>query len=305
MSRLGVLKRNLTQWARHESPLAWRYGLNLGPTLSYRLSRPSLTEVERSVVAALDRDGVAITSVGPLGIDSAFEQVRRRSEELVASADRGEIDESAREKSFVDSLLGSRAALQLDGPFAQFALLPELRRIANTYFGMYTQLRFFNVWRNRVSDDAPTASQLWHRDREDQLILKAFVYLRDVDDGAGPLRYARATHRKGRVRQQPESFLDAGVARSTDEHVSKVVPRHEWVTARGPAGTVVFADTRGLHCGGLSRDKERLLFTLMYTSRDSQVQEWFTRDDGQNSLDAAVAFAVGNGRSGPAWVARR
>src|SRR5213075_2075269 len=107
--------------------------------------------------------------------------------------------------------------------YGMVALHPSIRTVANAYFGMNTQLRFYNVWLSRPSGGELQSSQLWHRDREDFHILKIFIYLRDVGHGAGPLRYATGTHR-GRDRELlPGRTADGSISRTTDAQLAKVV----------------------------------------------------------------------------------
>jgi hypothetical protein len=92
-----------------------------------------------------------------------------------------------------------------------------------------------------------------------------------VDEGTGPFTYASKTHRKGKFwGRQPEFILEKNVMRSTDEQMSAVIPRENWVKAVGKKGTIVFADTRGFHKGGEARTSDRLMFTCMYTSPASE-----------------------------------
>ena len=98
-------------------------------------------------------------------------------------------------KTFILELLGHRPELDPQSIFARFALQNEILRIANSYFGMFTQLRYYNVWHTLTTASPPRESQLWHYDRDDHLILKLFVYCSDVDEGAEAITYAPGTHR--------------------------------------------------------------------------------------------------------------
>ena len=57
-----------------------------------------------------------------------------------------------------------------------------------------------------------------------------------------------------------KSFARYGLS---DEEMGTLVPKDRWFlgTARG---TVIIADTRGYHKGGLARKRERLVFVGMY-----------------------------------------
>ena len=295
-------RRRALRTARHRSPRTWRYALNLGPTLSYRLHRPRLSGESARVVAELREHGVAISSVSELGIADEFGDV---TSALTQAWDVERHSDDA-EKAFLDEILGHVPTLAPTSPWALLALAAPVRSIADGYLGMFTQLRYYNVWRNRPTPEPPRSSQLWHRDRDDFMILKMFIHLDGVGRGAGPFRYARGTHSTGPNHQDPKWTVEDGVNRASDEEVAPVATPSDWVDAIGPAGTVVFADTTGLHCGGWARTNERRLFTCMYTSRDSQAREWFERSpDLQSPEDPGLRFALGRGREGPAWVPRR
>jgi hypothetical protein len=67
------------------------------------------------------------------------------------------------------------------------------------------------------------------------------------------------------------------VRRWNDQQMAEVVPAEKWIKAIGPAGSIVFADTRGYHKGGLAREHDRLLYTCLFTSPTSQAPELFER----------------------------
>jgi hypothetical protein len=285
--------RSVKRRLRHDSELAWRYLFNAGPSISFRLRRHGLDPVQQRIVDELERDGVSISTFAEVfGDDALLDELCSTSEEAAADG-----RHAAHEKDFLSYVLGDTPPLDTESVFGRVALNPRLRAIANGYFGMFTQLRFYNVWLTRPDRELHSGSKLWHRDREDFRILKVFVYLRDVGTGAGPFCYAQGTHRRGPT---PPNELEGHIERSSDAQLETVVPRDRWLEAIGPRGTMVFADTRGLHCGGRAVDDERLLFTCMYTSRDSQVREWFDRSSTTNA-SPELAFAVGAGRKGPAW----
>jgi hypothetical protein len=262
--------------AAKKSELTWRYGLNLVPTLRFRLRQPALAPESARVVDALNRDGVAMTSVPALlGPTSCFDELSAEVERLQKSlqdriaaarslADTSEIEVG--KKTFLLEYLDHNAALDPQSIYARFALQPNILRIANAYVGMLTRMRYCNVWHNFASQAQPRESQLWHRDPEDLYIVKVFVYLSDVDQGAGPFTYAPGTHRKGPVRQQPDYLLEGDTKRSTDAQMAAVVPCDHWVTCTGRRGTIVFADTKGYHKGGLSRERDRVLYACGFTS---------------------------------------
>ncbi len=226
------------------------------------------------MLADLNQDGVARTTVGALlGEAAEWAELRaaveraERERALEIAAARKAAGEAGVKKGFLFDLLSQRAVAP-ENPYRRFGLLPPIRQVVNGYFGLCARLQYYNVWHSFSTDAPPQRSQFWHRDQEDYLVVKVFVYLSEVDEGAGPLSYARGTHPKGPVRGQPEWFREPGHGnrRSTDEQMERVSPREWWATAVGPVGTILFADTRGYHKGGYARTRDRLLYTAMYTS---------------------------------------
>jgi hypothetical protein len=200
-------------------------------------------------------------------------------------------------KSYLVELLGTRPPLDPNSIFVRFALQPAVLSLANAYLGMYSRLSFFNVWHNLPTRKGPTNAQLWHRDLDDQMIFKLFVYLTDVTERDGPLVYAPGTHAGGTVRAEPDTFSEEGTTarRSNDEQMSRVLPRTNWITATGPRHTVVLVDTRGYHKGGMVEQNDRIVYTCMFTSQAAQLRAQYHSPVGPipTGIGKATAFALG------------
>lgn len=279
--------RSLKKTVRR-NPLAWRYLLNREATALYKRRGLPLTGEAARVVKDLDRDGVAITSLDRLfpAADALPRELRTRVDELeaeqadvLAELRRDANDPELGSKTFLCELLGRKPVLDAESVFARFALSDAVLGIANGYFRMLTQLRYYNVWHTFATNGQARESQLWHRDREDHLILKVFCYCSDVDLGAGPFTYAPRTHPKGAVRNEPDGYLENGVRRTTDEQMAALVPEDKWARCTGQAGTIVFADTRGYHKGGEARTSDRVMFTALFTSAASQSADLLVRPE--------------------------
>lgn len=300
---LSGMKSQVKQVVR-KSELFWRYYQNFAPWITYRLfeKRPC-SLVGNRIVTELKRDGIAITTVGEaLGDTRLFEELAE-SVNMLNHAHANEIAQAREEKTFTNfksyliELLGRTPTLNPSDIFVRFAVQPEVLSIVNSYFGMYTRLRFFNVWRNFASEAGPRNSQLWHRDPEDRFIIKMFVYLSDVaGEEAGPLVYAPGTHGYGRVKVQPESCREVGTTarRSKDDQMEAVVPRDKWIRAIGPKGTLIFVDTRGYHKGGWARRGDRIVYNCLFTSQATVRGEFFSRESTMPMCtDRSTAFALG------------
>lgn len=261
--------------------LVWRYGYNFSPSISFVTELGNkLNPIEKNILSNLNENGIAFTTVDDLlGKDKGFEELNSnvnailesRKEELTQLKLRANEENTIGDKTFNLELLGSELTFDSENVFAHFALNDTLLNIANSYFQMYAKLRYYNVWKTFASKGTPRESQLWHFDREDRYILKMFLYLSDVDEGAGPFTYAPGTHKKGKLSNlEPKFFVEGGVPRTNDDQMNEVFPQDKWIKGIGKKGTIIFADTRGFHKGGEARTNDRLMFTCMFTSEASE-----------------------------------
>jgi hypothetical protein len=290
-----------------QSDISWRYLANWKPWIAYQRTRKPLDAIQADIVAQLERDGIAITSVEEFfGNSRLFEEleiaVQQRERDMAdeihkAREGRGQPN---RVKSYLIKLLGALPVLDPNDIFARLALHPRVLDVVNGYYGMFARLRHYNVWHNFPSQDEPRESQLWHRDPEDRYILKMFVYLTDVDHGAGPLSYAPGTHARGAVTANPQAHIvhegprQRETQRTNDDQMRVLVPEEKWLTATGPKGMVVFADTRGYHKGGLVRERDRIAYLCTFTSRASTLlNDMFERKlPVPAGADRATTFAI-------------
>src|SRR5262245_165817 len=303
--KLLTAKQLMTRGMYHlcsKSDFTWRYVANLGPCFRYHRMRKSLPPLQQLLVADLQRNGIASSSVEQrLGKTSLFQELEsavRTCEVALADEinqarfDAGKPDQV---KGYCFHLLGRSQVWDLNSIFLRFGVQPAILDIANAYFGMLTRLLYYNAWHNVPMQAEARESQLWHRDPEDRYILKLFVYLTDVDQESGPLSYAPGTHASGAVKIHPESRLvkegSTYVGRSDDVQMSAVIAREKWITALGPKGTIVFVDTRGYHKGGLVRAHDRIVYTCMF---NSQASSYSLRHELSvpPTTDEVVAFAI-------------
>ena len=263
--RTRRIVRSAIRKVRSENRLVSRYLFNAKSVLDHRRQPPALGSEAVRVAAELERSGVALTSVNELiGDDALFQAIYDETLGLRARPDL-EVDPA---KPFLTELLGSSPELTPDDPLLALALHPEVRGIAETYCEMTLQVQDVNIWVNRPVGTGPMQSQRWHRDLpEDYDIVKCFVYLSDVPDGAGPLQYVSGSNTvAGRKVRLPAEFDGIG-NRLDDEDVAAAFGTDRIVTARADAGTLVFADTRGIHRGGLALERERVVGQITYASR--------------------------------------
>lgn len=257
--------RSVVRTVRSDTRPISRYVFNAQPVLEHRRQPPTLAPGPAAVASELKQRGVALSTVTDLlGSDELYRAILGHSAELRARPDL-EFDAA---KPFLTELMGSSPAVSPTDPLLEFALHPQVRGIAETYAGMRLRIQDVNIWVNEPVTGEATQSQRWHRDLpEDYDIVKCFLYLSDVPDGAGPLQYVSGSNTAEGRRIRLSSEFDGIGHRLSEAEVAAAFGDQRIVTARGDSGTVAFADTRGVHRGGFARSAERVVAQITYASR--------------------------------------
>jgi hypothetical protein len=274
-----------------------------------RLARqpPQLDAVQRGAVEALGRDGYAIVEFSELfpdpvewqAVDSEARRFVEETEAALAREASGETDESLRRragKEFVVRKMSYGVELGFDDAWFRLCTSRRMLDLANAYLGMWSKLEYVDIWYSvpRPAGAERVASQRWHRDYDDQHLLKAFLYLVDVDADTGPFEYVPGSARGG-------PYADAWPWRplgdnypSQDELASRV-PAEAVRTFTAPRGTIIFCNTSGFHRGGFTTVKPRVLATATYSSPASLAsltERNFTLRAGTDPLDTETRYAL-------------
>ncbi len=140
--------------------------------------------------------------------------------------------------------------------------------MVNAYRGARTKLVDFDQWYTLPVGDGSDrhASQQWHRDPEDQHVVKVFLYFSDVDEEAGPFEYVRQSAEGGKYGEL-WPWGESDTRYPPTEELEHAVSSSDRLLATGPAGTLVICDTSGFHRGGYARSKPRVLATQTYVDR--------------------------------------
>jgi hypothetical protein len=266
----------------------------------YAQAAPSLDGAQRGVLERLRRDGYASLPFTELVPDAAV------WEELETAA-QGFVDETeaalAREQEGGEAELRRRAGkeflvrkyswgvqLGLDDPWLRLGVNPRLLDLANAYLEMWSKLEYVDVWYTAPAGDVERrASQRWHRDFNDRHLLKAFLYLVDVDERTGPFEYVPRSAPGGELdRLWPWRPLGDNYP-PDDEFAERVNGRS--VTFTAPKGTIIFCNTAGFHRGGFAEANPRVLATWTWDSPASlkalsERNYEFSAGDGGSLSDA-------------------
>jgi hypothetical protein len=237
-------------------PAVWRFRNRIG--IAHHQKEPPILSTEGArIQEQLVRNGIAISSLDALfpGQD-LLTLLRTRTNELRSEARRRE------KKPFLLEMWELVPTLDACDPFITLTLSPAVLDPINSYVGTWTRFYYHMLGVVEPGGQGAQAreSQRWHRDPEDIRMCKFFVYLSDVDVTSGPFTYIKGSHLGGPYRTNFPQQRPRGVY-PPEGGVEEQIPADAFQVCTGLAGTVIFADTSGLHRGGYATEKERVMYT--------------------------------------------
>ena len=275
------------------------------PSSRRRFARdaPQLDDLQQRIVAQLDSDGCALTTFSELFPDgSVWHDIEAFAQRFVTETAEGLARDSAGGttdvrrhggKEFVVRRYAYGVTIGDEDPWFRVALSRRMLDIANAYLRLWSKLEYVDYWYSVPDPDAKrTASQLWHRDHDDQHLLKAFLYLVDVGEDSGPFEFLPGSARVGRYADlcpwHPQLW-----DRPPQDEIERVAVA-EARTFTAPKGTVIFCNTSGLHRGGYATGRPRVLATATYCSPASlkSLTERNYRYTGAATLDSVQRYAL-------------
>jgi len=267
---------------------------------------PGLTDVQQRVLDDLETTGIAIVPFSELiGDDDLWRELRADMDAFVASAEAQLASgEGRRKKKFLirrhergkSKLPLEEAVLPTDGPWLRYAAGDTLLDVVNAFRGAQTRLVDFDQWYTLPvgEEESRSDSQEWHRDPEDQHVVKVFLYFSDVDEEAGPFEYVAGSAEGGKYGHL-WPWGEAERYPPNDELEAAIDPADR-ILATAPEGTLVICDTSGFHRGGYCRSKPRILSTHTYVNRkvtaDRPERRKFTVDWRGNELSEQAQVAL-------------
>jgi hypothetical protein len=238
-------------------------------------SRPALDDVQRRVVERLREEGYTTLPFSELVPDTAvWDELEADASAFVADTEAG----LASEREGGEAVLRRRAGKEFlvrkyswgvelgpDDPWLRLGTNQRLLDVANEYLQMWSKLEYVDVWYTQPGGtDERKSSQRWHRDFNDRHLLKAFLYLVDVDEETGPFEYVPRSAPGGELdKLWPWRPLGDNYP-PDDEFAERLNGRSVSFTA--PKGTLIFCNTSGFHRGGFATGKTRVLATWTWDS---------------------------------------
>ncbi len=290
-------------------PYVWERILNRKARAVWHnyMLRRQLDNVQEHIAEDFKRDGIALVHFSELFPGSSlFDTLESYGRELwrkdhvqkeIADTERGNVNAK---DDLIIHMLGGYSGLMPelvpDNPYLRFNLDERIIAIAGSYLGVAPRFRMFSLHSTALVPEGSRArfSQRWHRDPDDRKIVKVFLYVNDVTDlGTGPFMYVKRSHDGGRWRNLYPQLFPVG-SYPPDGAVEKLIPASDMLPCMGKKGTIIFCDTSGLHKGGYSTKKRRLMYagTFITDASVQTIKYWIDKKADLSALHPLARFAL-------------
>ncbi len=237
---------------------------------NHQKNLPSLTPDSRLIVNALKQEGVYMTSLSELGLSSTSKLLDAASVYLPLMVPTNTSSNRKLPQIYTVTDLPE---------FHNWGSEQKLLSIIENYIGL--PVAFHGV---HLRKDFPSNNQfgtlLWHKDAEDRRMFKAIVYLSDVEEKHGPFQYIPKSLTKATSLNYYRTYYKiwkSGYLGISDEQIKGIIPQSQWKLCPGPAGTVIFVDTRAVLHHGTLRSEERSALFFTYTANPPKRPELCTQ----------------------------
>ncbi len=237
----------------------------------YKRNLPVLEERDRWIVDTLKRDGVCVTTLADLGLNSSSELLKAAYNQLsrMEKPNNNHLDEKWPQIYTVTGL----------PEFSVWATEKRLLNIIENYICL--PITFHGV---HLRKDFPNAHQfgtlLWHNDAEDRRLIKIFVYLHDVEEQHGPFQYIPRSLTSLFSWQYYRLYYElwkSSYMGIDDKNVEKAIPKSAWKSCPSLAGTIVLVDTKNVLHHGTIRTQERSTLFFCYTANPPEKPDLCTQ----------------------------
>jgi hypothetical protein len=251
---------------------------------------PDLSRAGRRVAADLKANGIAFAGFKEFFERPFWTSVKDRFYQYLDEYQRTATPVTKGKGVFLDTIHRAHTFIP-DDVVSTYLGEPMIAAVAGHYMGMVPRFVGSSFWRTRAAGNDRMYSQLWHRDYNDRMLVKVFLYLTDVDQERGCFEFVAGSHERGALghefdrigpdgyRAYPESAdVDARVAQMpafdldavpAEQRSGEEAPWHRKPAAircTAGRGTLIFADTFGLHRGGFVQTGHRDMIMTTYST---------------------------------------
>jgi len=258
----------------------------------HRHAAPELTPPARRVAGDLAVNGIAFANFAEFYPPSFFDTISARFYHYLEEFQHTAPPSAAEGKGVFLDTVHKAHTFTVGDPVSTYLAEPAFAAIAADYMGMVPRFVGSSFWRTRVATGTDRLySQLWHRDYNDRMLVKVFLYLTDVGPKEGYFEYVAGSHERGALgpefdRIGPDGFRaypdgPAVARRLADLPSFDLSATHEaarsgsaapWhgvpavVRCPAPRGTLIIADSFGLHRGGFVEEGHRDMVMTTYST---------------------------------------
>jgi hypothetical protein len=263
---------------------------------------PALDDVQQRVVSELNAEGFSLLTFSELFRDDAdWNEIEHQASRFVTETESSlttnrEALRVRAGKEFVVRLHSYGVELGLDDPWLRTCASQRMLDVANTFLGLWSKLEYVDMWYSvpQPEDANRISSQRWHRDFNDRRLVKAFLYLVDVDEGTGPFQYVAGSAPGGRY-GDAWPWRPLGENYPPEDELERQIGSDGARVFTGPKGTLLFCNTAGFHRGGFATERPRVLATVTYSSPASLAsltERSYTFSGLLDGLDEPTRFAL-------------
>ncbi|MGL5078076.1 MAG: response regulator, partial [Waterburya sp.] len=224
---------------------------------SYQDRLPQLSNQDAQIVSTLWQSGVYITSLAELGLP----HTKRFLREIAIL--HPHLYTLSNLNNWREGIPGSRKFLHTE--ILWWGLGERLLNIIENYIGL--PLLFHGVDLRRDAADAPlTDARHWHRDIDDDRMVKVIIYFNHVGVTGGPYEYIPRSYT-----EHLNTALNYKSGFISDEAISEIIPPQNWQTCVAKAGSVIITDPCNVFHRAKPARRNRYSITFGYTSRIPKV----------------------------------
>ena len=239
----------------------------------HRDKPPELDDLQQEVLARLQEDGIAVVRFHELFDPQLWDDLSRSAGDFASTVEQdGAAPKEGKKHYLVRAYAPGPTELGADNPWLRVAADPRLLDLVNAYLGLWSKVSYVDQWYTVPDPEAAdrVASQRWHRDYNDRYLLKAFLYMNDVDENAGPFEYVPGSMIGGRRFADVFPWAVFGEDLYPPEaELERRIPGSAARSLTGSAGTLILCDTTGFHRGGFARERPRVMGVFNYVSAAS------------------------------------
>jgi hypothetical protein len=251
--------------------------------------RPALDGQQQELMRGLEAQGYAMVPVFDFfsGDDwFSWDHLKAHGQKFIQKTEAGIAKRKAKEEEkakkgkkrekglgkgdYIMRLFGKEVpTLDESDPWLRLGVSDRMLDIVNSYFGLWSKLTYVDLWYTPPA--APgvdrVSSQRWHRDYNDERLIKVFIYLVDVAEDTGPLEYVTGSTVDGPYgKEWPWRPVSNDLYPPQDEFEQRI-PKDKQIAFTGREGTMLFCNTSGFHRGGYATgNRPRVMAVYNYST---------------------------------------